>query len=115
VARGKLVRDQIPAIIAARGGVPVTRTAEAEEYRQLLRDKLAEEVGEAASAGPGDLAGELADVLEAVAAIAAEAGSRRSSLRTSGPPRQPGAAGSATGWSGWATGAIPRRCRSSGA
>ena len=74
MARGKLVRDQIPAIIAARGGVPVTRTAEAEEYRQLLRDKLAEEAGEAASAGPGDLAGELADVLEAVAAIAAEAG-----------------------------------------
>lgn len=71
---GKLVRDKIPEIIRANGGVPILRTASAQEYPGLLRDKLREEAGEAATASRGHLAGELADVLEAVSAIAADAG-----------------------------------------
>jgi predicted house-cleaning noncanonical NTP pyrophosphatase (MazG superfamily) len=71
---GKLVRDGIPGLIRARGGQPLTRIAGHEEYRELLRDKLREEAGEAAEANPGELAGELADVLEVVDAIARDAG-----------------------------------------
>jgi predicted house-cleaning noncanonical NTP pyrophosphatase (MazG superfamily) len=71
---GKLVRDGIPGIIQARGGVPLTRVAEPSEYTALLRAKLTEEAGEAAAADPHELAGELGDVLEVVSAIADDAG-----------------------------------------
>lgn len=71
---GKLVRDGIPDIIRAQGGVPLTRTAQPGEYTALLRAKLREEAAEAAEAGPRELAGELADVLEVVIAIADDAG-----------------------------------------
>ena len=71
---GKLVRDGIPAIIRARGGTPLTRIAGPREYQALLRAKLTEEAGEAATADHQELAGELADVLEVVAAIADDAG-----------------------------------------
>lgn len=70
----KLVRDGIPEVIRAKGGVPIVRVAGAAEYSGLLRDKLREEAGEAAAADRGELAGELADVLEVVSAIAADAG-----------------------------------------
>jgi predicted house-cleaning noncanonical NTP pyrophosphatase (MazG superfamily) len=71
---GKLVRDGIPGIIRARGGEPLTRVAEPGEYTVLLRAKLAEEASEAAAASCHELAGELADVLEIVSAIADDAG-----------------------------------------
>jgi predicted house-cleaning noncanonical NTP pyrophosphatase (MazG superfamily) len=71
---GKLVRDGIPGIVRARGGMPLTRVAEPSEYAALLRAKLTEEAGEAAAAGRHELAGELADVLEVVTAIADDAG-----------------------------------------
>lgn len=71
---GKLVRDGIPGIIQARGGVPLTRVAEPGEYTALLRAKLTEEAGEAAPPTLNELAGELADVLEIVSAIADDAG-----------------------------------------
>lgn len=67
----KLVRDRIPEIIRLRGGVPVYRQADAEEYRRRLGDKLCEEAAEYAKAEDADQAKEeLADVLEVVHAAA---------------------------------------------
>ena len=42
----KLVRDKIPAIIAADDHIALTRILSDEEYRKALREKLLEEVGE---------------------------------------------------------------------
>src|ERR1035438_7836644 len=64
VAYHKLVRDQIPAIIAADGGQPVTRVLDDAGYEAALRAKLLEEAHEAQAAPDGQLASELADVLE---------------------------------------------------
>ncbi|MGH8901043.1 MAG: hypothetical protein ACRDYA_05020 [Egibacteraceae bacterium] len=75
----KLVRDRIPQIIRSRGDEPVVRVADRQEYRGLLRGKLAEEVGEfLASEDPE----ELADILEVVLALAAELGVDRTRLET---------------------------------
>ena len=43
----KLVRDQIPRIIEAGGGRPVTRVLDQAGYLAALRAKLVEEAGEA--------------------------------------------------------------------
>jgi predicted house-cleaning noncanonical NTP pyrophosphatase (MazG superfamily) len=67
----KLVRDQIPAIIAADGGQPVTRILDHAGYEAALRAKLLEEAHEAQTAPDGQLASELADVLEVLKALAA--------------------------------------------
>ena len=64
----KLVRDQIPAIIAADGHQAVTRVLDHAGYEAALRTKLLEEAHE------GKLASELADVLEALQALAAAHG-----------------------------------------
>jgi len=66
----KLVRDGVPDAIRANGQIPITRTADTEEYVKLLREKLLEEVGEFLDAGPEGEAEELADVLEVVFALA---------------------------------------------
>lgn len=67
----KLVRDRIPEIIRLRGGVPVYRQADVEEYKRRLRDKLGEEAAEFAKAEDDAQAKEeLADVLEVVHAAA---------------------------------------------
>jgi predicted house-cleaning noncanonical NTP pyrophosphatase (MazG superfamily) len=71
VAHHKLVRDQIPQIIAADGGRPVTRVLDQAGYRAALRAKLLEEAHEAQEAPDGRLASELADVLEVLKALAA--------------------------------------------
>jgi predicted house-cleaning noncanonical NTP pyrophosphatase (MazG superfamily) len=73
-SNGKLVRDKIPQIIRARGADPIVRTADAAEYRQLLRAKLAEEVGEVLAADDTDAPEELADVFEVVLALASDLG-----------------------------------------
>jgi predicted house-cleaning noncanonical NTP pyrophosphatase (MazG superfamily) len=66
--RGKLVRDKIPEIIRGTGEEPMTRVANIAEYKELLRAKLAEEVGEfLASEGDPE---ELVDILEVVMALA---------------------------------------------
>jgi predicted house-cleaning noncanonical NTP pyrophosphatase (MazG superfamily) len=70
VAYHKLVRDQIPAIIAADGGQPVTRVLDHAGYQAALRAKLLEEAREAQAAPDGQLASELADVLEVLKALA---------------------------------------------
>ena len=71
VAHHKLVRDQIPRIIAAAGRQPVTRVLDQAGYLAALRAKLLEEAGEAQAAPDGQLASELADVLEVLQALAA--------------------------------------------
>ena len=67
----KLVRDRIPAIIAADGSQPVTRVLDHAGYEAALRAKLLEEAHEAQAAPDGQLASELADVLEVLQALAA--------------------------------------------
>ncbi len=76
VAHHKLVRDQIPGIIAAAGRQPVTLVLDQADYQAALRTKLLEEAREAQEAAGGQLASELADVLEVLKALAA-AGLRR--------------------------------------
>jgi len=71
VAHHKLVRDQIPEIIAAAGRQPVTRVLDQVGYQAALRMKLLEEAREAHAAPDGQLASELADVLEVLKALAA--------------------------------------------
>ena len=71
VAYNKLVRDQIPEIIAAAGRQPMTRVLDQADYQAALRTKLLEEAREAQSAPDGQLASELADVLEVLQALAA--------------------------------------------
>jgi predicted house-cleaning noncanonical NTP pyrophosphatase (MazG superfamily) len=70
VAYHKLVRDQIPGIIAADGGQPVTRVLDHAGYEAALRAKLLEEAHEAQAAPDGQLVSELADVLEVLKALA---------------------------------------------
>lgn len=62
----KLVRDRIPDIIKKRGGDPVTRIADMEEYRRRLYAKLREEADEFLLEPSPE---ELADVLEVIDAI----------------------------------------------
>ncbi len=71
VAYNKLVRNQIPEIIAAAGRQPVTRVLDQAGYQAALRTKLLEEAREAEAAPDGQLASELADVLEVLKALAA--------------------------------------------
>ncbi|MGD0066080.1 MAG: nucleoside triphosphate pyrophosphohydrolase [Streptosporangiaceae bacterium] len=70
----KLVRDRIPAIITADGGQPVIRVLDDAGYEAALRAKLLEEAHEAQAAPDGELASELADVLEVLGALAATHG-----------------------------------------
>ena len=70
VAYNKLVRDQIPDIIAAAGSRPSTRVLDQAGYRGALRAKLVEEAREAEAAPDEQLAPELADVLEVLRALA---------------------------------------------
>jgi predicted house-cleaning noncanonical NTP pyrophosphatase (MazG superfamily) len=71
VSEPKLVRDGIPQIIRDAGLEPIIRVAEPDECPCLLRQKLVEEVKEFLESGEPE---ELADVLEVVAALAAEFG-----------------------------------------
>ena len=70
IAYNKLVRDRIPEIIQADGGRAVTRVLDEDGYRLALLEKLTEEALEAREAATGQLAGELADVLAVLQAIA---------------------------------------------
>jgi predicted house-cleaning noncanonical NTP pyrophosphatase (MazG superfamily) len=74
VAFSKLIRDRIPEIIQSEGRHPVTRVLDEASYRQALLAKLIEEAQEASHATPGDLPGELADVLEVLRALTGTAG-----------------------------------------
>jgi predicted house-cleaning noncanonical NTP pyrophosphatase (MazG superfamily) len=63
----KLVRDNIPEIIAAKGEGCKTRIATPEEYRAKLIEKLEEEVAEFTRDPSAE---ELADIMEVVQALA---------------------------------------------
>lgn len=75
---GKLVRDAIPQIIQERGDVAITHEATREEYREALKAKLVEEVGEFLESGHME---ELADVLEVIHAMTALDGVPREQLQ----------------------------------
>lgn len=62
----KLVRDDIPDIIADDGQVPVTHRAGPVEFRQRLAEKLVEEAEEYAASGDVE---ELVDVIEVLHTI----------------------------------------------
>jgi predicted house-cleaning noncanonical NTP pyrophosphatase (MazG superfamily) len=71
---GKLVRDYVPQIIRQLGAEPDTHTAGPAEYRRLLWVKLGEAAAEFRGADGAAAPEELADVLEVVHALAADAG-----------------------------------------
>ena len=71
----KLIRDRIPAIMAAAGQPCAYHLAGPGERAVLLRAKLLEEAGEAATATtPAALLDELGDVLQVLYALADAAG-----------------------------------------
>ena len=65
----KLVRDRIPALIAASGRQCRTTVLPAPAFRAALLAKLVEEAQEVQAATPDELLPELADVLEVVDAL----------------------------------------------
>ncbi|WP_214072576.1 nucleoside triphosphate pyrophosphohydrolase [Mucilaginibacter sp. dw_454] len=65
----KLVRDNIPEIISRSGKIPLFHLANEHEIRQLLNEKLLEEVNEFLSAPSEE---ELADIYEILDAIVGE-------------------------------------------
>lgn len=67
IEHNKLVRDKIPEIIAANGGVSEVRTLNDDEYRQALLIKLVEEAQELLESG-GSVE-ERADVAEVLRAL----------------------------------------------
>lgn len=76
----KLVRDQIPDLIAASGSQYETVQLSEAEYQQALREKLIEEATEAATALPEQLASELADLLDVIDALLESAGISQESI-----------------------------------
>ena len=70
----KLVRDRVPEVIRGNGGVPAVSVLDDAGFTAALREKLVEEAGELRDAGGEDVLGELADVLEVLHCIAADAG-----------------------------------------
>ena len=71
----KLIRDQVPALMAANGQPCAYHLAGPAEYELRLRAKLLEEAAEAAeAAGRAALLDELGDVLQVLYALAALAG-----------------------------------------
>ena len=74
---GKLVRDNIPDIMMAKGQVSVTHFATPEEYAAKLDEKLLEEATEFFESRDPE---ELADILEVVYALAATRGITKENL-----------------------------------
>ena len=66
----KLVRDNIPSIIEAKGETPITRVLSNEEYRIELEKKLNEEYQELLSSSGNDRLEELADMIEVIKSLA---------------------------------------------
>lgn len=84
----KLVRDGIPALIAANGGQAVTRRLDAAAYEAALRTKLQEEAAEAAAASGTQLLDELGDLLEVIDALAVSHGFSHSEIKTQQTKKQ---------------------------
>lgn len=64
----KLIRDRIPEIITSKGETPVTRILDDGEFKEMLKQKLSEEVREFLESE--DDISELADVIEVIYALA---------------------------------------------
>ena len=64
----KLIRDNIPEIIASKGRNAIVHTADEKEYWEKLKEKLAEEVKEFIDAESLE---ELADIIEVIDAMMA--------------------------------------------
>ena len=78
---GKLVRDKIPAIIRQSGRTPRVTRLPTDAYRSALMDKLHEEVAELTAAQTTQsMLEEAGDVLEVLAAIAADHGAALESI-----------------------------------
>lgn len=97
VAYNKLVRDQIPGIIASAGSEPSTRVLDQVDYRSALRGKLLEEAREAEAASDGRLASELADVLEVIRALAKAHDMSWEDIELEADASEPNVAGSTAG------------------
>ena len=69
ITYNKLVRDRIPELIESGGHRAVTHVLDEDSYHAALLAKLTEEAQEASQATAGDLAAELADVLEVLKAL----------------------------------------------
>jgi len=74
----KLVRDKVPDIIRRSGREPKVKRISGEELGEALKEKLVEEARELRE--PGDMYGELADVLEVVDALIGHYGIDRGKL-----------------------------------
>lgn len=66
----KLVRDKIPNIIEVKGGTPVIKILDGNEYEKELERKLYEEYKEVIEASGDDRVEELVDMLEVIRALA---------------------------------------------
>lgn len=67
----KLIRDNMPKLLRARGVVVHTQTIDKSEYIQCLKNKLIEESLEVCQAqNAGDITEELGDLLEVIRAFA---------------------------------------------
>lgn len=66
----KLVRDNIPEIIKAKGEEPITRELDLNEYKHALETKLKEECQEVITASGDERIEEIADALEVLKALA---------------------------------------------
>ncbi|MEH0110548.1 nucleoside triphosphate pyrophosphohydrolase [Tersicoccus sp. MR15.9] len=79
---GKLIRDRIPEITTAAGGICGTRVLDDDEYAYQLRAKVIEEATEVAGAlGRDHLIEEVGDVLEVVDALLAHEGITMAEVR----------------------------------
>ena len=66
----KLVRDNIPEIIAANNETPVTRILNDEDYKTALEEKLKEECEEVLTSEGDERCEELADMIEVIRSLA---------------------------------------------
>ena len=73
---GKLIRDNLPAMMRADGLRVFEHRLDDAAYGRALREKLLEEAGEAARATSAELVAELADVVEVARALATAHGLR---------------------------------------
>lgn len=74
ITYNKLVRDKIPAVISEAGKTCEIEVLDDESYANELAAKLEEEIEEFKSASQGEIAGEIADIMEVLYAIAATKG-----------------------------------------
>ena len=65
----KIVRDNIPQIIIAKGETPVVKKLNQKEYKEKLEEKLYEEYEEVIKASKKDRIEELADMIEVIRAL----------------------------------------------